>query len=369
MQTATQYRTRLFVAALLLTTACGEGNNENAETSPPKNETPAPLEAKADEPPLPAAAAPTESKTAPHVKELTSHDWRLRKEAAEQLGMMGEEAKDAIPSLVKALEDKDEEVRKTVLRALGKIGSKAHTAAASIVQSLEDEDEKVRSTAVETLAKLGPVAVPPIARLIERTLDAASISPSSAIELPEAEWRSLAKAAIALREIGPGAADALNAAMKLANIECGDAREVPSCYVAQGAAADALGRFGPDAVPALIGTLRDKNPKLRRFAAAALGKIGPDAAQAVPALVALLGDDKSSVSRAAAGALGRIGSPAIPALLESLHDIRPAIRMPAVKALIRMGPAAKEAVPELQKMLNDEKKWTRRAAKDVLAKI
>ena len=56
------------------------------------------------------------------------------------------------------------------------------------------------------------------------------------------------------------------------------------------AAADALGKIGPDArevIPALITALRSDHPYtgLRTSAAAAVGKIGPDAREAVPALI------------------------------------------------------------------------------------
>src|SRR5262245_12626371 len=47
-------------------------------------------------------------------------------------------------------------------------------------------------------------------------------------------------------------------------------------------AADALGRIGKTAVPALIKALADKDPKVRARAAQALARIGPDAAPAVP---------------------------------------------------------------------------------------
>lgn len=52
-------------------------------------------------------------------------------------------------------------------------------------------------------------------------------------------------------------------------------------------AVEALGYFGPRAVPALIQALKDDTAKVRREAAAALGKIGPAAKDAVPALRAL----------------------------------------------------------------------------------
>lgn len=87
-------------------------------------------------------------------------------------------------------------------------------------------------------------------------------------------------------------------------------------------AADALGRIGAAAVPALIDCLQDERPALRRRAAQVLARIGPDALDAVPALTLLLRDKDPDVQREAARALGQIGpaaSTAIPDLLHLFH--------------------------------------------------
>jgi len=46
-----------------------------------------------------------------------------------------------------------------------------------------------------------------------------------------------------------------------------------------------MGPPAKDAVPDLIRSLRDSDPKVRQWAAKALGSIGPAAEKAVPALV------------------------------------------------------------------------------------
>ena len=53
------------------------------------------------------------------------------------------------------------------------------------------------------------------------------------------------------------------------------------------AAARALGQIGPDAtdaIPALIGALRDPEPSVQQAAAQSLGQFGPAAAAAIPDL-------------------------------------------------------------------------------------
>lgn len=99
-------------------------------------------------------------------------------------------------------------------------------------------------------------------------------------------------------------------------------------------AVDALGRIGGNAVPTLISTLNDPNPRVRAEAARALARIGPEATEAVQPLIARLDDPDEEVRQAAARALGQVGpaaAPAVPALI-SLIDAassKPATVMPA----------------------------------------
>ncbi len=304
------------------------------------------------------------------VKSLSSHiDWRARQNAAAQLGSMGADAKGAVPALISALSDRAENVRIAVIEALVKIGPANGVPATPLVKRLSDPEKKVRAAAVKGLISMGAHSSIPLRRLIDQKLGYQPLSEMSTINLTEDEWHRLSKAAIALREIGPEAYGAVPVLIKLANVSCDDVRARPSCFVTHGAATTALGRMGEKAVPLFIPMLENKSHKIRLMAAKALENIGPPAKDAVPILFKMLSEEKVSISRAAAKALGGIGAAAIPPLLQALHDKHPIIREPAVKALIRMGPAAKQAAPELEEMLNDPKRWTRRAAKDVLDKI
>jgi hypothetical protein len=89
----------------------------------------------------------------------------------------------------------------------------------------------------------------------------------------------------------------------------------------QEAAADALGRIGAAAVPALIDALHGSDPAVRIKATEVLGRMGADARDAVPHLVKLLDDPDEAVRKAATRTLGRIGppaDPAVPALVRTL---------------------------------------------------
>jgi len=96
-------------------------------------------------------------------------------------------------------------------------------------------------------------------------------------------------------------------------VTAGDATQI--------AAADALGRIGNPAVPALAGALSDPNAVVRLQACKALAYMGAKASPAVPELVHRLYDSEEAVRMQAANALGQIGEdarPAVPQLVEML---------------------------------------------------
>ena len=99
----------------------------------------------------------------------------------------------------------------------------------------------------------------------------------------------------------------------------------------------------------------------------ALGKKGPEG---IPALLEVLKDDKDwRVRRTAAFALARIGPEAIPALAKALQDEDTSVRRFAADALSMKGPEAKEAVPALTEALQDEDETVRWSAARALERI
>jgi HEAT repeat protein len=94
-------------------------------------------------------------------------------------------------------------------------------------------------------------------------------------------------------------------------------------WTEQQAAADALGRIGPPAVPQLVAALESSDSTSRLRAAEVLARMGSDAQDAVPALTRLLDDPDEQIRKAAARTLGRIGpaaEEAVPALMRALLD-------------------------------------------------
>ena len=102
----------------------------------------------------------------------------------------------------------------------------------------------------------------------------------------------------------------------------------------------------------LVKQLRSRDVAERLAAAEALGRLGPDAAPAAAALAATLGDDQASVARAAALALGRIGKRAQRYVKRALHD-SDTERLAAV-ALGEMGEAGVPLLPDLTRLWRKE---------------
>jgi HEAT repeat protein len=116
---------------------------------------------------------------------------------------------------------------------------------------------------------------------------------------------------------------------------------------ARKAAADALERIGVnatdsarDAVPALLKALKDKEPAVRRHAAAALGNFWLDADLIAPALIDTLGDSDATVIKAACHALARLGPvsrAAIPNLIRLTGNQATIVRRSAAQSLGDIG--------------------------------
>jgi HEAT repeat protein len=114
-----------------------------------------------------------------------------------------------------------------------------------------------------------------------------------------------------------------------------------------------LGYLGADAVPVLLDALADPNPMVREFVEGALARMVPGAT-AVPALVKGLGNETSR--RIAAVVLGKMGNAAkeaVPHLEKLLDDDKLAIRIPAAWALWKIDGQLDRTVPILIQGVNE----------------
>jgi hypothetical protein len=117
--------------------------------------------------------------------------------------------------------------------------------------------------------------------------------------------------------------------------------------------AEAIGLAGPAAAPLadkLAPLLKDPDEAMRITALQAIATLGPAAAQAAAAVTPLLDDPALAID--AADALGRIGPAARPALkrlAEMLSSDQPAVRWAAVRAMSQIG--GEEAHPAVDFMV------------------
>src|SRR5262249_39186858 len=163
------------------------------------------------------------------TRALRPEDARVRIDAADDLGLLGPPAADAVPALRKLMEqDANPLARIAGAKAIAAIDPKNETAIPVLVEALKDKTGKVRRRAAQSLGDLGPGATSAVAALIKATKDSD----------PTVSW----------------------------------------------AAIDALGQIGPDteaAVTALVDALKDAST--RGAAVDSLGQIGRNARSAVPA--------------------------------------------------------------------------------------
>lgn len=204
------------------------------------------------------------------------------------------------------LGDANPEVRGAAATALVRLGP---TAVAALEKSLANPE--VRTLAVELLAASGSKAKEAVDTLV--------------VALGDADPAHRGDAAVALAAIGPDAAEAVPALVKV--VEGGaadDASRYPAIF--------ALGRIGAASAPAtaLLRGLMAKadDPMGQAVSAWALLKITPD-------------DEK-------------LIAEAVPLLRKGLRSERDLVRLEAVAALAELGKAAASAVPMLELMSEDD---------------
>jgi hypothetical protein len=137
----------------------------------------------------------------------------------------------------------------------------------------------------------------------------------------------------------------------------------------------ALREIGPqaaEAVPALIRMLNQRGEGEHPEAVAnALGGIGPGARAAVPALAKLRADDDKRIRSAAARALSRIDPTVVAAVAALVEALDSDSEADACESLGRMGPVARAALPALEAKVRQWEKdeRLRAAAAEAIKKI
>ena len=179
------------------------------------------------------------------------------------------------------------------------------------------------------------------------------------LKSPEAEKR--AQAAMALADLGERAAPAIEALRAGLN----DKDPLVRAHCAR-----ALGHIGKAAMPAvedLVTHLTDPDAHTRRAAIRAVRMIKPGPEKVVPLMLKALGDKSPQVVLMALHTLAEVGEPAVAPMIEALKDDRTDYW--ACIVLSGIGPAAKAAVPQLIKTLDDDEPEVRMEVAMTLAAI
>ncbi len=137
--------------------------------------------------------------------------------------------------------------------------------------------------------------------------------------------------------------------------------------------------IGPEAVPALVKLMEKSNQFDQRSGANALTRFGPHALAALPALRKGLTPSDRDVAWFSAEAIRNIGSPAAEALPELTRALREQVNRchgstsPCVRAFIpaigAIGPAAINAKPELEALLDHPDPYLKMAAAVALLQV
>jgi HEAT repeat protein len=240
----------------------------------------------------------------------------VRAGAAHALGVLANENRDCVATLLEAMKDEDPLVRRQVAWGLQAVRPASNDILRALVQLLEDKDEKVCEDAAAWLATqadkrpwggkadMGPF-VPQLLKAAEslkgaprayvlRALGSVGakdpkVLPTLIERLKDSDDIVVGQTLDGLRQYGPGAESAAAALAEL--LKTRGPPNMANGGSIQENVAQALAVLGPkaakDALPVLMDTLRDKKSKDLRFraeVAIALGAMGPAAKDAVPVL-------------------------------------------------------------------------------------
>jgi len=261
---------------------------------------------------------------------------------------------DAIPDLIPLLKDPDARLRSLALEALGAIGPASETAIPHAIAGLKDGDAAVRAAAARALGRIGPAAahdgVAPLATALGDRDPAVAFS-----------------AASALAGLGP-AAKAARPAL-LAGL--GDRRQEGW----RRRLVESLLKIDPDArhdaVLALLGVLKNPDPRTRRDAFFTLAEAidcRPEKQLVVPVLVEALRSPQPNFAFGAVPLLMKLqaGDVLLPIAQDWLRSSDPVQHLEALRTLSALGPRARTAAPAVRELLKDRDLMIRSGAAAVL---
>lgn len=226
-----------------------------------------------------------------------------------------------VPQVLEALKDKNTLVRVAAVRSLHQMNADSKISFPALVEALEDESPAVRLNAASALSRFGTQALPNLSLALKDKDPAVRRYTVLALQ----ELRGSPKAVLPL----------------LVQAQTDDSAQV------RAATAEALGSFGPTAVPHLLDALKDKDEVVWKQAVESLKKMKAYPQPVVRALSEATKDENYAVRRGAAYVLSEYGADAVAPLLDALKDKDDRVRFEAADSLGVVGPVADKAIPPL----------------------
>jgi HEAT repeat protein len=270
---------------------------------------------------------------------LKDEDAVTRVQAAQAVWEINHKVDEVLPVLLGVVKDPKEHALalNQTLTVLNQMGSEAKAAVPPLVELLKAPNNNLYVYGVtNTLGTIGPASVPPLAELLANK---------------DTEPRILYPVIQALGRVGPEGADPL---MKALDHENATIR--PQVVMS-------LGQMGPAAkaaVPKLADMAKGGDANLRNNAINALMQIGPDARAAVPTLVENLKDPNQYVVTQSLQALRQIQpepKTVMPDLQELLKSTNPYQRAMTADAMVAVDHENKTVLPVLIELLGDKQWW------------
>ncbi len=264
---------------------------------------------------------------------------------AEVLGtILSDKAETAIPELIKLLHDENPYTKMRACTILRKMGPSANAAFAELAKYLDYEDEAVRRFATDALKEIELQRAAELIKIIEE---------KKAIVHEEK-----------VKELMPQIGSALE---KLRHTD----------YKVRSQGIEVLVTVGQKAVPFVLEALKDENIKVRRAASEIFREmkwsktdLAEISKEVAPVLIEAAGDPDYTISQRSKEALCKLNAvEAIPIYIDILSKEDNFLKAEAADALGAIGPAAKAAVPALNKITEANRGYMGHAARDALRSI
>jgi HEAT repeat protein len=270
-------------------------------------------------------------------------------DACTALARIGEPA---VPNVVKLLDDAEKAMRRDALVIIRSIGPKAKAAVPALIPFLEEKDQQLRCAAMEGLSGIGPGAAAALPALRKMSAD---VSEPLRLDAAAIALQIKSDDGEPLKVLLTGLADD-DTVIRSQALECIHRRELRSDKV----------------VEAMGVACKDKNQKVAELAAKNLVYLAPSVPSAILPLPGCLEDERDNVRHVVVFGLKKVRNEkrVVPGLIRSLHDADSKVRVAAAEALAEQGAEAAPAIPTLSKIADgDEDDDVRAAASQALTKI